>query len=123
MPVLAEAGRVWTRWHEPVTWFFAPRWVIFMGSGFAYCGYWRPGDRETGDRKTETGRPENGDRATVHLLLLFGVKNSIVSSLGFNIFACLDGKPQTGYFLTSYFESKRCNGILISSLCIFPGWS
>jgi hypothetical protein len=35
-----ESGRVCTRWQEPVTQFFAPRWVSFMvmGSGLAH---WR----------------------------------------------------------------------------------
>ena len=31
MPVAVESGWVRTRWHEPVTQFFAPRWVIIYG--------------------------------------------------------------------------------------------
>jgi len=27
---ITGAGWVWTRWHEPVTQFFAPMWVIFI---------------------------------------------------------------------------------------------
>ena len=39
----AEAGWVWIRWHDPVTQFFAPRWVILtfveyiIATSFWYC--------------------------------------------------------------------------------------